>query len=157
MEFIKLWLISITGTTLFLAMTDSIMPSGSVKQVGRLLSGLILLVMILKPFLQLSPESIASLSNHWQESILQEQEQQKNYYNNQLQSVIEENLEAYIMDKAMEIGVFCEASVQCNLGEDGIFIPTSIQLETDSAETWTQVETLVQEELGITPTKGGIS
>lgn len=155
MEFIKIWLISITGTTLFLAMADSFMPSGSVKQVGRLLSGLILLVMILKPFLQIHPESLSALHGQWQDILETEQEEQKNYYNNQIKTVIEDNLAAYIVDKAMEIGISCQAHVQCSMGEEGIYIPVYVSVETSTQEEWTQIEQVVTKELGITPTKGG--
>lgn len=157
MNFITLWLISITGTTLFLALADSLMPSGAVKKVGRLLCGLLLLLMIMKPFMQLSPDSLSNLSTKWQEEITSQTEEQKKYYNSQLKSLIETQLEAYIFDKAMELGIDCQPKVVCELNNEELYVPVYIDLGDISTENFLKLEEILIKDLEVAPTsaKGG--
>lgn len=153
MELLRQWLFGITGTTLLLAVADSLMPSGSVKQVGRLICGLLLLIMIVKPVLQLSQESLEEIGAGYQSQLTKQEKEMENYYNNQLKIIIEQNIATYILDKAMELGVRVQPFVVCQLGEDDIFEPVSVVIEECPVEIQMELMDILCEELSLDATQ----
>ncbi|MFI3251352.1 MAG: stage III sporulation protein AF [Eubacteriales bacterium] len=142
MELLRQWLLGMIGTTILVAIADGLMPSGGVKQVGKIVCGLMLLVMIVKPLLTLSEEALVAISEPWYHG--SEEEEMEKYYNDQMKSIIEGKIASYIMDKATESD--CSAEVVCELSEDGVFVPIQVIL----GGTW-EIESLshMMEELGV--------
>lgn len=152
MELLRQWLLGITGTTLILAMADTMIPSGVVKQSSKLICGLLLLIMLINPIIQLSPESLSKIALELQDTLEDEEKNMEHYYNNQIKTLIESNLQAYIVDKAMEKGISCSPRVLCSLNDDGIFIPVSVDLGELDVESFSVLKTIIAEDFGLDTT-----
>ena len=66
------------------------------------------------------------------------------------QSIIEEAAAAYIVDKAEEVGILCQAEVTFSCGEDGIPYPwevTAWGVWTEEHRGW--LSRLVEDDLGV--------
>ncbi|MFI3252880.1 MAG: hypothetical protein R3Y63_00865 [Eubacteriales bacterium] len=147
MELFSQWLLGVTGTTLVIAVIDGFTPSGAVKPVGRLIGGLVLFLMVVKPLVSLSPESLTDISGAWQKSYESESEEMKNYYNEQLKSIIEMELASYIVDKATAEGITCHAVVHCVLEE--VYAPYFVELEGIPSPWHSFFITMIVEDLGV--------
>lgn len=150
MEMIGQWLLGMIGTIILIAIADSVMPSGGAKQVGKLTCGMVLLLMMVKPVMELSPESWASMQDSWQ--VGYGVDDMEKYYNLQLKTIIEQQLETYIVDKAMEQGIFCSPEVACVLGAEGVYQPFFVEFDWVSQNQRPFLITLVQRDLGIEET-----
>lgn len=147
MEALGQWILSITGTILLISVAECLMPSGAVKQVGKLVCGLILLLMLVKPGISLSAEDWLAMSDSWDRAY--QVEDMENYYNNQMKSIIEQQVSTYIVDKAMEQGVSCTAEVHCVLDEKGEFRPILVKFSYLSEEQRSVCRRIVAEDLGL--------
>lgn len=134
MEMFAQWLLSITACTIVISIAETLMPHGAVKQVGKMICGLVLLIMIVKPVASFPFENLMSLEMPWEDYLLAENQEMEIYYNNQLKSIIEEEVGTYILDKAKEAGISSRAVVpnyvvvHCILGEEGIYLPHEIEI-----------------------------
>lgn len=141
------WLLGITGTTLLIAVSDSLMPTGAVKQVGKLISGLVLFLMMVQPFAQDSGQSLAQVSAILKGGFSEEQEIMENYYNQQIKTIIEQQLASYIVDKAREVEIECHVVVRCVLEE--VYTPVSVEVIGVSLEQQGFFSTMIVEDLGV--------
>lgn len=129
MELLRTWLTGITAAAILCALANSLMPEGSVRRVGRLACGLVMLAAVLRPLVEveaLSPGDL--LEDYAAQTDVQAQtlEEERNAL---LKSIIEQECAAYIVDKAAQMGAACTAQVTCQLGEDGIFLPQSAAVQ----------------------------
>ena len=51
MELLRQWLVGVTCAAMIIALADSLTPSGTVRKVGKLVGGLVLLLAVLQPVL----------------------------------------------------------------------------------------------------------
>ena len=150
MALLQAWLTGITAAAILCALADSLMPQGAVRKAGKLAGGLVMLAAILRPLVSLeaiSPQALwADLSS---QTALQAQALEETR-DEAVKAIIEEELAAYILDKAAGLGVSCTAQVTCHPGENGVLLPEQAALR--GAFTPEQQEALAQvleEELGI--------
>lgn len=152
MDGVRSWLLAIISASLLCALADSLMPSGAVKRVGRLVCGLVLLCAVLTPVAELEPEAgrawleryLADLETR--ESELQEESGQMR------KSIIEEEYAAYIVDKAAEMGLTCTARVRCRAEEAGLYLPEETQVAGELSDLeQSRLTQLIQTDLGVPP------
>ena len=126
MDFLRNWLIGITGAAIILALVDCIIPKGSVKQIGKLAGGLVMVVAILRPVLGLDYEILAgSLANYRYD--VRQYSAALDIENERLKKIIiEDRTGAYIHDKADELGIECSVTVQCRMNANEQFYPASV-------------------------------
>lgn len=148
---IRQWLLGVTATALVLALAETLAPEGSVKKVCKLAGGLALLLAAVGPALGLLDGGwITQAVDNWRsrsQSCEQELEDQRDQF---YLSIIEEETAAYVMDKARELGLDCEAEVTYGYDEDGAPCPR----EVAARGTWTEKQRealtrLLEEELGV--------
>ena len=53
MELLRTWVLGVTAASLVIAVGEALMPQGTVKKVGRLTGGLILVLVLLQPVARL--------------------------------------------------------------------------------------------------------
>lgn len=147
METFSQWLLSITAVTLLVALAEALMPQGAVKQVGKVSCGLLLFLMLVKPFASLSPEKLAQLGNDWSQALQEESEVFKNDYDQQIKTIIEQELASYIVDKATEAGILCEAVVECQLLD--IYTPIFVEIYGAPVDGQDFLTTMIVEDLGV--------
>lgn len=59
MDWFRSWLLGVVAAALAVAMAQALTPEGAVKKVGKLVGGLVLLLAVTKPILQLDPGDLA--------------------------------------------------------------------------------------------------
>ncbi|MCI8479168.1 MAG: stage III sporulation protein AF [Oscillospiraceae bacterium] len=124
---IKEWLVGITCAAMFVALAGALMPEGPVRKIGRLTSGLVLLLAVVQPVLQLDSgilaRSFLSYQAVWQEEALPLEDTNLTL----MKELIEEQTGAYILDKAASFGIECQVEVTAQDGGEGYYpIPTSV-------------------------------
>lgn len=147
MELFSQWLLSVTACTLLVAVSEALMPQGAVKEVGKLVCGLMLFLIVVKPFTSLSPETLAQMGRDWTSTWEEQGAEYENIYNQQTKTIIEQELASYIVDKATEVGINCRAQVQCQLQE--VYIPVQVYV-WGIPENWQEYfTTMIVNDLGV--------
>lgn len=149
MEFAREWLLGITGAAILTALADSLMPKGGVKQVGRLVCGLILILAVLRP---LASAEVTNLLEQWEYDLGQVEQQKKQLQeeaDDQMKRIIERQMSAYSMDKAEELGVSCQVQVSCRPDGEGIFLPQSAQVSGVTRQEDRQILLDILKDLGL--------
>lgn len=150
MELVRQWLLGVACTAMVLALVDSLVPAGNTKKVCRLAGGLALLVAAVGPVLRIDEEFLSHAIEEYQ-AMGQNYEKILEGKNALLyQTIIEDTAAAYIVDKAEEFGISCQAEVTFSYDEDGVPSPW----EVTARGRWTEeqraeLSRLVEEELGV--------
>lgn len=125
MEGIRTWLLGIVLTSLAGGLARQLAPKGTEQAMVRLVSGLLLALAILRPLAGNRWEGLEVAAGSFS---LQSEEQAEIYRKNQqeaLSAIIAEKTEAYILDKANQLGLDCTVRVTTAAGESGIPLPVS--------------------------------
>ena len=128
MALVRQLLLGITGAAILAALAEGAMPEGGVKQVGKLVCGLVLLVAVLQPLGQERMLEDGWLADDWEAEIQHQTQRLQEEVDDQMRAVIEEELAAYSMDKAAQLGFGCQVRVTCTRREGGVFLPQEVQI-----------------------------
>ena len=154
MEAARLWLLSILSASLVCALADALMPPGAVRRIGRLVCGLVLTAVILSPLVNLDLEG----GGQWLENYFAAMKQRENELEEQTEegrkAIIEESYEAYILDKAAQLGLSCTVEVECQTDQDGICLPEQIRITGAlTAQEKASLTQILEQELAVPPEK----
>lgn len=146
----RAWLLSVLSVSLVCALADALMPDGGVKRVGRLVCGLVLMGAVLSPAAGLDLD----MGQQWLEDYLSglhsREEELEETVNSQMKVIIEREYAAYILDKAAQLGLECTVRVECELSEDGLYLPLRTEvagLRTAGAQE--KLIRIISEDLGV--------
>lgn len=149
MSGLRAWLLGMVSAALALSLARSLTPPGAVEKIGRLIGGGVLLLAVLRPFFALDLGDLAGESvpagAYGSEAVAGAERGTE-----VLSAVIAERSEAYIAERAGELGLACQAEVAVEVDENGWPIPAAVTLWG----AWSQSEReelsrLLEEELGI--------
>ena len=149
---VRQWLLGVTCTALVMAVADSLAPAGSVKRVCRMAGGLALLLAAVSPLIRLDSGMLSNLLEGHQAMLRGYEETLEEQNNLIYQTIIAENTAAYIVDKAEEMGISCQAEVTLSYDENGVPCPwevTAWSAWTD--ETREALAQLLEDDLGVPP------
>lgn len=141
----KAWLLGIVLTSLAGGLARQLAPQGKEQAMVRLASGLLLALAILRPL----------AGQDWEPPRLEEafpsesRELADFYRKNQqdaLRAIIEEKTEAYICDKADQLGLSCTVTVTAAAGEDAVPLPEAVTIRGPYSEALARS---IEEEVGI--------
>lgn len=110
------YLMTMVATAMLVAGVQSLLGSPRMKRIATLAGGSLLLLTVLTPLVTIAPEQL-SLPNLVPESV--SVEEMKTEAENQLHSIIKQRTEAYILDKAGQMGVMISADVEVADSEMG--------------------------------------
>ncbi len=129
----------------------SIMPEGGAKRVAGILTAAILLTAILTPLKGIDFESYALLAAQYRQQEAELTARGEEINERLSRAVIEREYEAYIMDKANEMGIdIKEADVEVQWSTEGVWLPYSVCIAANAATAQkTALEDAVAAELGI--------
>lgn len=148
MTFLTKWLLSIIGTAFLIAIAEALMPDQRVREVGRLVGGLLLLLALLNPLLQLRlGEWDLSVGDYFS----QVEEKENTYRQQQTDSfeiLIKEECEAYIVTAAEELGLTVSAQIETAFDDNGTVQITSVRL---NIPYHTALSARIEEDLGLGP------
>lgn len=130
MEAVRAWLTSVVLVSVLLSAAQSLIPPGTVRKAAGFTGGLILLLVLLRPVLGADLE-LLELADTQTEAMA---------------SIIAEQTEAYILDKAGELGLEVTVRVETRTEGNGIPVPWSAEL----TGSWSQaLASALETELGI--------
>ncbi len=146
-ELIRQWVLGVTCAALLGALAVQLTGKGALGQVGRLVSGLVLLWSVLSP---LPGVDIARLTQPFLDAGTQTEQERRRLSEQTdvaMRTVIEQESGAYILDKAQRLGLEnCRVQVSCRL-KDGVWLPWSVQVSgAGPSAPLTQV---IQDDLGV--------
>jgi len=130
MELLKNWLLGVTAASLAVALAQAMTPEGSVKKVGRLVGGLVLLLAVAKPLLTLDPGALAVTAAAYEGASVQDPEKAGE---ETMKTLIARKTGAYIEDKGRALGCRCTARVTVETDENGWPVPWQAEI----AGQWT--------------------
>lgn len=140
------WLLGIVLTSLAVGLARQIAPQGKEQSMVRLTGGLLLALAILRP---LAGQNWERLELDTDSLRLQETQLADAYRKNQqdtLSAIIAEKTEAYICDKAKQLGLSCTAAVTVSPSEGGIPLPVSVAIRGQFSG---ELSSWLEEEVGI--------
>lgn len=125
---IRSWLIGVLCASMVVAVAEHLMPPGAVRKIGKITAGLVLLLAIVQPFLNVDAADLT------QGFSLEEYRAQMSEYDSTLEEenlelmkdIIAEQVAAYIVDKAAGMGISCTAEVTLTEDAQGNALPYSV-------------------------------
>ena len=144
------WLLGVACTALVMAVADSLAPDGSVKKICRLAGGLALLLAAVGPLIRLDGGILTDALEGYRAQVQSYEETLEEQNNLFYQTIIEESAAAYIVDKAEEMGISCQAEVTFSYDEDGVPCPWEVTARGDwTDEARRALERLLEDDLGV--------
>lgn len=150
MELIREWLLGIVGVAFLLALAEGLMPEGGAKKVGKFTGGLLLFLVMFRPIAAFDLDELPRELERYQwetEAAIGalEQENQK-----LIADIIEEDLAAYIEEKASVLGADCTAEVTFERNDSDMQVPNTVRLMgVFPAGTQEELCRIIAEELNI--------
>ena len=135
----------VTGAAVLTALVQAVTPEGGVKQVGKLVCGLVLISAVLAPLGRVEATDF-SLTPEYDEQRARLQEETEE----QMKTIIEQRLAAYSMDKARQLGLHPEVRVTCAPDEAGAFLPRRVVLWMPPGEDAEALVTALCSDFGMT-------
>ena len=130
MEWFRSWLLSVMSAALILAMIYTLVPKGTIRTIAQFTGGLVLILVILQPLLQLDPGSWKLQYREYETQIDEQIDTYRKDYQEELRTIIEEETAAYISGKGLELGIQCRPVVTTKLRDD-IPYPAEVTLDTE--------------------------
>ena len=150
MDVLKNWLIGITGAAMIIALAEGLMPEGSVKRIGRLAGGLVLIIAILQPVVTLDTNELSSILAEYRSDTGDYSATLEENNKEVTKSIIAEESAAYIQDKAASLGVSCAVTVECEYGDEQFPYPVTVTvIGTLTAEQKAQLQTIIENDFAV--------
>lgn len=148
-EAVKSYLLSVTAVSLLLALLQAILPNGAVKRTAALAGGLLVILAVVSPLAQLDYDSLAKSIARIQIET-EALETGVSVGNRELMAdIISERCQAYILDKAEQMGVMLQVEITVSQGT-GYPYPTEAVLRGTVTEAQrTALTAYIAENLGI--------
>jgi hypothetical protein len=141
------WITGLTGAGILLAAALAVTPEGSGKRMVRFGGGLVLLIVLCRPFVSGIPLELPDIRSAWASDAGHGEEIAK-----QMQTqLIEERLSAYILSKGRQMGLDILVTAEAEL-YDGVIMPVRVGITLRGNAPVTDVETLtrwIEKECGI--------
>ncbi len=127
METIRNWVIGVTFAAMLIAIADSITPSGTVKKLGKLTCGLVLMIAVISPLVGVDYEAFSAALTESRAELTGYSAQEAVVLNAQLmKTIIAEQTAAYILDKAIVLGADCAVEVTCHVNDQNLPYPAAV-------------------------------
>ena len=148
MEFLKSWLLGVTAAALAVSLAQALTPEGTVKKVGKLVCGLVLLLAVVRPVAAVDP---AALIPDWAGPGGLGQTGAGESGKEALKILIAQKTGAYIVDKGQSLGCrVTRAAVTVAEDPSGWPVPWSVVITGSwTGEGQEALERTVAEELNI--------
>lgn len=125
LDIIRQWLLGITCAALVAALAESLTPPGTIRKIGRLTGGLVLLIAVLRPLCSLDQDALTRALTEYKLELSAYSDELGEENRSLMKGIIEERSDAYIQDKAESMGIQCQISVE--VGEEGDWpVPESV-------------------------------
>lgn len=146
MDWIRQWLLGVAATALLVTLAEGFVAQEALRRLTRLVGGVLLALALLRPLGNLPGEEMDLSLAEYRREMEELTEQYHREWDMTYSAIIEEELAAYIVDKAADMGLETKAQVRVSVDERGILLPVEAQLtipEEPILSGW------LDEELGI--------
>ncbi len=143
---IRNWLITVIAAAFLIAAVQSLVPEGNLRRITSLVGGLVLLLTLIQPMLRTDLGKVDIDYGRFAREIENRRDELQQSENTALSELIAEKTEAYILDKAKELGLSCTVRVTTEPGEDGTPVPSAATLSGGKSEA---LADYMEQELGI--------
>ena len=146
MDAIQMWFIHIVATTVLLSVVQIFVSGNSLRKLFSFLGGLTLLLVMLRPLLLIREQDFQIKLEQYEAAIASRQAELETEQTESWASRIAEETGAYILDKANQIHIPVQVSVETEQSADGIPIPVQVVLTGQRSE---ELSAWIAETLGI--------
>ena len=151
MEFAGEWVRAIAGAALICAAATALTPKGKVKNVLKPICGIVLIIAMINPIVKQDlPAMSLDISDYRKraDEIIGSSEEKQN---NLSRTIIENELEAYILDKAKSLNAKIQSvSVSVKWGDEGCWYPNEVYLTANIPQReMNLISNAIEAELGI--------
>jgi stage III sporulation protein AF len=149
-EMIGQWITSITCAAMLAAVLQAFLPQNGVGRVGRLAGGLVLLIATVQPLVSLDYDSLVRDWADISQTEVADTASLEQTNQEALKIIIEQQTEAYILDKAEDLGITCQVDVSYDWADDGTVFLSEVHVVSEaSQEELEQLASLIETELGV--------
>lgn len=135
---LRTWLLGIIAAGMVTALLYALLPRGRMKTIARGCGGVVLLLAVVQPVMELDLGSFTVSYRAYEQEIRELTEQYRQENNRELAGLIEEKTGAYIASKGRALGLSCEVQVETE-ERDGVPYPCAVTLdipEDESLAAW---------------------
>lgn len=146
------WLMAVTCTAMALALIEGLVPAGTGKKVCRLAGGLALLLAAVSPVVRLDGGEIGDILAGYRAELGACEEALAEQSAERYKTIIAERTAAYIVDKAEEMGISCQAEVTIGYDGNGALCPWAVTARGEwTAEGREALARVMENDLGVPP------
>ena len=143
---IREWLSSVIAVTLLVTVAQKLIPEGAIRKIAAFISGLILLVALLKPLLNLKIVDLSEVLSEYTLLLETQEEKFGNITKEEWRFRVEEMTAVHIEEYAAKQGIVATVIVDTEFNENDIPIPTTISINGDYHEA---VAAWIETEIGV--------
>lgn len=145
------WVRAIAGAALICAAATALTPKGKVKNVLKLICGIVLITAMINPIIKQDfPSMSLDMAKYRKDAdeIIGSVEEKKN---NLSRTIIENELEAYILDKAQSLNTeLASVDVMAKWGDEGCWYPYEVYITANIPQREQNlISNSIQAELGV--------
>ena len=152
MELIRSWLASVVMVSMLLGVVRLLTPKGSVQKIASFTGGLILLLALLQPLVEVELTELIPDVEVYREEVGERRDELAKEEEKHLEQGIAERTAAYISDKAEAMGAEVSVQVKTDLSPEGVPFPVEAELAGDYSP---ELAEYIERELGI-PAEGQV-
>ena len=142
---VREWIRSIVMVTMLLSVGQAMVPEGQIRKIFSFSGGLVLVIVLLHPVLGLEGSVLIEPLEVYERQIFKQKEDLEQMVRAEQETIIEENLTAYISDKAEALEEGGSVRIRAETAEDGT-VTLSAELVGQPSEPLTEY---LEQELGI--------
>ncbi len=150
-EFAGEWVRAIAGAALICAAATALTPKGKVKSVLKLLCGIVLITAMINPILKRDFPNVSMDMSEYRKQADEIIGKSKEKENSLSRTIIEGELETYILDKAKSLNAPLQSvEVTVKWGDEGCWYPYEVRLKADIPEREKNlISNSIEAELGV--------
>jgi len=149
MDIIRDYLLSIVAVSILCGIILQIMNNHHAKEISKLICGLVLTIMILRPFTAFDFLNYDLFNDHYEENIIDAVSEGEEIAHSAWSDIIKLETEAYILDKAADLNADIYVTVSVN--KDTVPVPVAADISGSiSPYARAQLEQIIEDTLGIT-------
>ncbi len=128
-ELLRTWLLGLIATALCLTVLEALVPKGALRSIAQITGGLVLLVALLQPWLQVEIKELELSYDEYRRQMDDYMAEYRGQQSEQMKTIIEAETAAYIWEKGRPWGLEGDISVTAE-ERQGIWIPAKVKLSS---------------------------
>ncbi len=150
-EILRTWVLRLTGTAIISSAATALVPEGKTKKSVKFVCGVAAMLALLSIVSDFSYEGFSSYMADYRQKAYEISSEAEEQTKMSERLIIEKQCEAYILDKADELGAYVpEISVRAEWDTNGYWYPVSAELTAEVLpEVKQQLSYIIEADLGI--------